>query len=221
MIKITEEQYNTRTPNSNANEFNNLSQEDKTIYLDRLSKYYSLFIQYLNSKMNLEKIDKELANSEMNFTSVKKEDMDLYQYLSSESLNYLYLRSNIYIERLNDEGLAFLDNASDVLNDETTYFIENTYPILISEVLEHGEVPINYGPAGNEQFFAPNENIIIGFRFDSPVDSIRKMGFIDFLKTYVEVSAKNKGITTPVNVIKYDNWSVNSLKSAEEETNKR
>ena len=84
-------------------------------------KYYTLYKNYkvlldkfLVDKFSLKEYDDRVANSELRFLPVKTEDMDYYQYMSSNmGLKYFYLRNNIYIEKLSNEDIEILVNLTE------------------------------------------------------------------------------------------------------------
>ena len=71
------------------------------------SKYYQLYKnykilldKYLVNKLELDVYDQSIDDTGLKFMPVKKEDMDYYQYISTMNLKYIYLRNNLYVEKL-------------------------------------------------------------------------------------------------------------------------
>ena len=100
--------FNTKVPYMNKKYFESLDNTNQENYLRLYEIYSNLLIQYFIKYYNLKEFDDVLSKDKRNFEKVSTYDMDIYQYLSSEYLNYIYLRNNIYIERLSNEELLYL-----------------------------------------------------------------------------------------------------------------
>lgn len=219
MKQITETEYNTRFPNRNSEYFQKLSSSEKAVYINCLNYYYNYFIIYLIEKLDLLKHDQNLAKSNNKFLQVSEENMDIYQYLSSSFLKYLYIRNNLYLDRLSDEEITklvnFQQNNTTLENSELLQFIESTYPRLIDEAPEK-QTRVNYGPE-NAQFMADSKSIIIGVRTDefynanstpnwSELHDNREIE-LDFFITYLR-NELDKKLSIPIEVIRYNDFSV-------------
>ena len=151
--------------------YENLDIRDKQQNFNEYFLYYKCFIVYFIEKYNLDKYDELINNSELNFTPIKEEDMDIYQYFSSPYLKYLYLRNSLHLERLTSDERLFLqyriENNNYNLDYEMKIFIERTYKKLIFEdVLKNGQrCLIAFGP-DNKELFAHNDSIVLGIRYD-------------------------------------------------------
>lgn len=147
--------------------FKNITEEE---YAEIYSIYRKLFTEYMIEKLNLKEYDRRIKNSGLNFCVNKEEDMDLYQYFSSEYLDYFYLRNNLYIEKLNDNELDFfrkkLKTGNYNLDDESRVMMEKTYQkIIFEDVLGNGEECTTFfGPSSG--YMAKNNGLIIGVRYD-------------------------------------------------------
>ena len=170
MKKITIEMYETRFPNGNFDYFNNLSNEDKEDYLNLYSLYSELLYRYIISKLNLKRYDDMIKNSKNNFKEVNILNMDLYQYLASDYLNFFYIRNNLYIERLNCEEIKFLKTINDSninSRDNINLFIEKTYEKVCLENLDpKNNYDIVYSKYDDLEYYKLNNCILIGYRFD-------------------------------------------------------
>ena len=229
--KVTISDYETRTPNSNSNYFNSLSEPEKAKYLDLYLLYYDLLYKYLISKLELQKYDDMLLNSQNIFYQVAIENMDLYQKIGSKYLKYFYLRNNLYIERLSKEELDFLNkklvNNNHDLDNETLTFINNTYQKVILENYQGEVYNINYGP-DSLSFYKPNNALIIGVRFDnyykSPLESDDEWNNkyndrLYELEIIMKIlSRKLEKFETLGYVIEYNDFSIKNLNSNEEKT---
>ena len=149
--------------------FEQMSKEEKEEYLQLYEKYYQLFLKYLLEKIPLKDYDELLKESELDFKVVSKEEMDIYQYLSSSLFNYFYIHNNVYIERLTDlekKTLQQITKQDEPLTEEARKFIEKTYKrcVLEGQNITEREY-VNFGPQ-SPQFYQPSNSIIIGFRYD-------------------------------------------------------
>jgi len=216
MKNITLEKYETRFPNSNEEYFNKLNIEQKQLYLDYVSKYYTLLLEFLIQKGNLKSLDDSLKNSKNNFIKVEEENMDLYQYMSSDNLQFLYLRNNIYVERLSKDDLNYLRSIDlNNLTEENFDFVKRTYELLINE--EYNKTTkMNFGPM-DEEFLSDSNSIIIGLRIDDyklddgiNADQIMNIeSELDFAKSFIK--AKLEKVVSNVKVIRYRSGSIKSL----------
>lgn len=165
---ITIENYQTRFPNNNSEYFNKLNISEREEYLGLFEKYHKLTLKYLLKKIPLLDYDKTLENNENKFIKVEKENMDMYQYLCSDDLDYFYLRNNLYIERLTSEEYEYLKNIDS--NSEEDEFIEKTLQKVITELPDR-KVSLCFG-SDNLKYFKPNGSLIIGIRYDEFSDKI-------------------------------------------------
>ena len=131
-------------------------------YFKLLNKYKSFFEKYLKEKLPLEQIDNNFKESNLDFKVIEDEDKDFYQITSTMGLHYIYLRNNIYIEKLNDEDINFLSK-KEKYDESIREFINRTFKIVINPFEESRK--IFYGPE-NGQFMCNTDDIVIGFRYD-------------------------------------------------------
>ena len=164
MITINNEMFNSKLPYTNIEYFNSLNENDKNNYLKLYSLYNELLYCFLIKKLELKKYDDTISNSFVEFVKVDEKNMDIYQYLSSNNLNFLYVHNNIYIERLTTEEINKLLNFSNNYNSEEALdFINSTYKKVI---FESNEGTTMYGP-DNLRFIKPSNGIIIGLRHNA------------------------------------------------------
>lgn len=161
MVEINKSLLETKLPYDNKEYFDSMSPEIQENYLKLYSLYNDLLIQYLIKKYNLNLYDEMIQNSKINFKKIDTKDMDIYQYTSSKYLNYLYIRNNIYIEKLSKEELLYLSNTNEILDTNNEQFIEKTYKKVIFE----NEYTM-YGP-DNPKFLKKPNTLVIGLRCKS------------------------------------------------------
>ena len=161
MVEINKSLLETKLPYDNKEYFDSMSPEIQENYLKLYSLYNDLLIQYLIKKHNLNLYDEMIQNSKINFKKIDTKDMDIYQYTSSKYLNYLYIRNNIYIEKLSKEELLYLSNTNEILDTNNEQFIEKTYKKVIFE----NEYTM-YGP-DNPKFLKKPNTLVIGLRCKS------------------------------------------------------
>lgn len=224
---INKENYETRFPNLNSNFINILDEDDIEIYLELYSAYSYFFRKYITDKLDLKKYDDKLTNSNLNYLKVKNKNMDIYQNFSRDVLNYFYIRNNLYVERLTLDEKAYVYQKfvtnDDVMSDKMICFIESTYKKVIFENMNNdGQLyDINYGP-DNPMYFAPNNALIIGVRYDDfnlngqtdeewDANRNKQFYYLFELMENIENDGKNK-FSAPVICIKYDEYSVKIVK---------
>lgn len=189
-------------------------------YIKLYNAYRELFTEYIEKKLELKKYDEKIIKSKLNFHRIQSENMDIYQYFSCEVLKYIYVRNNIHIERLTKEDKIFLELQSGnvKLNKETITFVERTYEkIIFEDILKSGEIcMIQYGP-NSSNFFARNDAVVIGIRYDKFVEqeinnnwdrsNEKQREFLFELMQEMNKEFKEK-LKVPVVVIEYDDLSV-------------
>lgn len=170
MKRITVEEFKTRTPISNKDYFESLSSQEQENYIELYNVYSALLTSHFIEKYKLDEYDNVLVNSPFSFPKVKEEDMDIYQYLASSNLSFIYLRNNLYIERLSQEEknqLVWLAQEDELeYTPEVEALIETTFRKVIAEnPTDEENLNVFYGPMSGD-FLAPDNAIIIGIRYD-------------------------------------------------------
>ncbi len=222
-ITIIKENYDTRFPKTNKKFVDSLDEESKELYINLYYAYSVLFNQYINVLLNLKEYDNELKD----LNPVKDENMDIYQYLSKDSLKYIYIRNNIYVERLSDEEKEFLMKCISDINEmpsvDVYNFIKNTYRKVIFENINNdGSIcAINFGPL-TQRYIFPNDSLILGIRYDkyansSISDEEFKNKYTSDLFKVTNISKKmsnelKEKLDIPIFVAIYDDYSVESIK---------
>ena len=141
----------------------------------KLYRYYQILLdKYLLDKFNLEEYDNRIANSDLLFIPVKKEDKDYYGYMSSMGLKYIYLRNNIYVEKLSNEDIDKIINLSgEEINKpskEIMDIIDRTYQTVIDYCGGKKISGIsNYGP-DTDNFWFDSSELVFGLIFDDFAD---------------------------------------------------
>lgn len=216
MITINNEMFSSKLPYTNIEYFNSLNENDKNNYLKLYSLYNELLYCFLIKKLELKKYDDMISNSFVGFTKVEEKDMDIYQYLSSNYLRFLYIRNNIYIERLTSEEINKLLSFSNNYNSEEVLdFINNTYKKVM---FESPDGTTMYGP-DNLRFIKPSNSIMIGIRHnafyirENEDENIwenkyeEKERYLNLFIPELERQLNNKGLGK-VFVIEYNDFSI-------------
>lgn len=220
---ITINDYDNRFPKLNEEYFNSLSDEEKQTYLKRLEIYHNALINMIIKSLDLKKLEDSINNSKNEFKPINNDKKDLYQLMSSDKLKYLYLRNNLYIERLSEEELKVLDNNK---NEEVYPLVQDTFKNIIDDYPGKNMIT-NYGP-NTDSFYAKSSNLIIGIRVDddyfpngsNKLELITNREFeLDFLKSFLESKIK-KNLDIEGTVIHYTKNSIKLLNSIEEEPTK-
>lgn len=218
---ISKSDYETRFPKSNNRFIESLDAISMNTYLSLYSMYSSLLENYLINKLSLKDYDDMIKDSGLNFIDIDFNEMDIYQRAYSNELSYIYLRNNIYIERLSIEEKEFLN---DILyevvkptDSEIDNFIERTYKkVLFENINNNGDVLMtNFGPeSGN--FMVPNNALVLGIRYDefnqanmddSTWDKNNKEQ-IKFLLNIEDQLINNSNLDIQVYIIKYNEYSI-------------
>ena len=224
MKKIEEFNFYTKFPFSNYDYFDGL--KDKEQYLKEYSLYNNLLLKYLIKKTSIKRFDDIIKNCKdysFEFEPLRY-NLDIYQYLCNEDLDFFYIRSNIYPENLNDSEKEFLDSLIDKdieYNREIEKFVEDTYLKVIYEKTRNNKpMMMNFGPSESEEFFALNDSLVIGGRFDVAVSHIdneedRKnyYGRINYFRQECEYLQErlSEELNIDVRVIYYDDNSIKEM----------
>ena len=222
MKKLEETIYKTRFPHNNEEYFNSLSLEGKSEYLLQVSYYHNYLMQFLIKNCQLDTLDNIFVKSKNNFCAVSLDKMDLYQYLCSEYLKYLYIRNNLYIERLTPDEKQELNSiiAQDdgTLSDEAIVFIQKTINKVLSEEVNSTTL-VNFGPSDSISYFAPANALVIGVRFDDYQDfddddwadkNFAREQELEFALQYIESAISHK-LNIDTKVIRYNDNTIKEL----------
>lgn len=110
----------------------------------------------------------------MELAKTPKNRMDMYQYVTSDVLNYFFIRNNVYVENLDADKWDFMSShieraAQGSSSAEIEAYVERTFGKALKEYLvrDHEEISsfLQYGP-NSSKYFAPNDAIVLGFRYD-------------------------------------------------------
>ena len=93
-------------------------------YFNLTNKYKRLLECSLIKCLPLEQIDSNMEKSDLGFVPVETPAMDFYQATSGMGLNYIYLRNNIYIEKLSEKDLVLLESLNSEEDEEQ--FVKRT-----------------------------------------------------------------------------------------------
>ena len=208
-------------------DINKLPDTEVQNYLNLSTLYRSLLNEYIK-QLGLENYENAIKNSELNFIPVNSSDQDFYQYYNNSNLDYYYIRNNIYIDRLTEKEKEYLQNKLNArdysLNDQDINFVSQTLSKVIKEV--HGTTPepfeVNFGPLSTG-FFAQNDALVIGFRYDlfndngmdedTFADNYEKQReFCLSLNEQLEIQLQNR-LQIPIKVIEYDENSIKKNQS--------
>ena len=230
MKYITVDEYNTRVPSLNEDYFNELDNDMKESYLAIYSIYSKFLIEYFIKNYKLNEYDEVLVESPYSFIKVKEDDMDIYQYFALGKLNYLYIRNNLYVERLSAEEQTFLIEKASldeiVYDDSVDEFIGSTFRrVMLENYEDEDAVSVCYGP-DSSNYLAPNNAIVIGIRYDDyeklPGESAddwaeannNRLHDIESLSTILEARLSRE-IGIPTYAIKYNEFSVKKRSSVD------
>lgn len=140
------------------------------IYCTLYKNYKILLDKYLLMKLSLKNYDDKLSTSELEFKSIDFKQMDCYQQLSTMGLKYLYLRNDLYLEKLSMEDISYVLNLSSEqlmsFDDNLIKFIERTYMDVIDSRKDKTIKQLNcYGP-DRDIFWIDSTELVFGVRYD-------------------------------------------------------
>lgn len=206
---ITKEQLETSIP---------YQRELSSNYLELYSLYNHLLMQYIIRFWGIKRYDEAFLESKNKFSPIKEEDMDIYQFRAKGYLSFLYLRNNIYIERLDSAEANYLERRlkeeSEELTNEDITFLNKTISKVILEDYKDSTMTL-YGP-DNGNFLRPRNAIIIGMRHDDFAESENpewegmhnKRATETYFFTRALVKELKEKLPVPVEIIEYNDFSI-------------
>jgi hypothetical protein len=133
----------------------------KYLYMQAL--YRKALENLLLESTNLKEFDDRLSSSELVFVPVPEKEQSFYQLYSTWDLQFVYLCSNIPLERLDEDDLAILDflikgGKVDISSELTTLVRRTFSDVLIANPNLDDDVLCGYGYSGN---ISPNRSIVL------------------------------------------------------------
>lgn len=190
--------------------------------------YKSILDTLLYKKLDLKYYDDLFINDPLKFCCNAPENYDVYQYISNMGMKFLYIRNNLFVERLSSDQINRLvfDYDKSALTSESVQIVEQTYADVIKYYTDKPDtMNVEYGPF-NPSFFAPNNSIVIGVNIDFFADN----GLHDneWKENFFNQTGKSNKIlkkigndlgnrlSIPVTVIRYDENSTIKLENKKE-----
>lgn len=139
---------------------------------EQMSREYRAMVNRYLEEIALGESDRAIAESELGFVPIVGKDKDYYQYYTGTKLQYYYVRNRFYMDEFADEELDYLkkrtNDGNDALTDEDRDFVRSTFLKVISEDVEgiDGVYSMDYGSTSPSGWFAPSDNLVLGFRYD-------------------------------------------------------
>lgn len=127
-------------------------------YLKLQMVYKCGLMQYLSDMLMLEEYEKEMAESPLGFLPCPENKQSVYQKYGMTGFKYIYLRNNLYIEKLESNELQILEECA----EKETY---NSDALLELAARTGREVITNEDPAVDaETFYLIYENRVSGMK---------------------------------------------------------
>lgn len=220
--KVNEKNLRTISPNNSTMILSTMSNEKKEEYIELYNMYRRLFSEFIIKKIDLQEYDKKIESSELKFKQLAQEDMDIYQFFTSDELRYFYIRNNIYIENLTDEEKNILKRKmleeNYELDEEALKMIESTYKkVIFEDALKNGKKCFTFFGPNSRNFMAENDSLVIGVRYDEffsegmndeEWDKLHDNQLIYLSKIVKEMDTEMKNkIDIPVSILMYDDFS--------------
>lgn len=135
----------------------NDSRVDNNTFLELQYKYREGFLKYLSTIINFGTIDEEIEKYDVDIPVLDDQEYNFYHHNSAIGSNYLYLRNNIHLERLNDEELKRLVSGEEDIN----YYADTYQKVLY----EDGDL-ISYGIYSDESNIKKAKALVFEFAYD-------------------------------------------------------
>lgn len=166
-------------------------------YVILQNKYRHALEDYIMKICDIRKYELRMEDSGIRFSKLEEDAQSIYQKWCTWNLNYIYLRNNVHIEKLDFQDLQILQNY-DIGSNELFDLVKRTYKEVIKvNVIDgkkiDGTFKVNYiNGFNNRESFADNDALVIVIReaFERyNVEGkelgtlvLKKMEFIDNLK---------------------------------------
>ena len=193
-----------------------------------VSVYKTILDVILYKALDLKYYDDLFVNDPLNFLCNAPENYDVYQYISNMGMKFLYIRNNLFVERLSAEQISKLiyDYDKSTISPESEEIVKQTYAETIKYYADKpNSMNVNYGPF-NPNFFAPNNSVVVGVNIDiftnnGLSDAEWKENFFKQLERMSEILSQIRNdlenkLDIPVTVIRYD---INSIIKISENNN--
>jgi len=181
-----------------------------------VSVYKPILDVILYKELDLKYYDDLFVNDPLEFICNTPENYDVYQYISNMGMKFLYIRNNLFVERLSiDQINNFVsDYDKSNISKESVEIVKQTYKDIIKYYTDKPDtMNVEYGPF-NPYFFAPNNSVVIGVNIDffsdnGLSDDKWKENFFNQMSKANEIldnmrnELANK-LSIPVTVIRYD-----------------
>lgn len=201
---------------------------DENDFNDRFFKLYInykiLFEKYLLKKLSLKQMDDRIINSGLLFSLVNKDNMDIFQMLSTMNLKYIYLRNSLNVDKLSRTDIELIvrlnENELNKPDDKLLDLVERTFKNVLDLDRDDEEIchMVCYGP-DRDDFWYDSRELVFGVRFDEYADNglgddqewvdnyFNQLQFLG--KLFNELSPKFSEILgIKVNFLYYDNVSI-------------
>jgi len=193
--------------------------------------YRTLLDHYLKNKLHLHDYDDRIANSSLRFIPVSREDMDYYQSISTMGLKYIYLRNEIYVEKLSEQDVLYYTSLTQAElrspGIKSLERVRRTYTDIIDGVTGQEKKDSvsgmsRYGP-DSDRFWFPSDQLVFGIRHDEFADNglgedeawmNNNFAQTSFINGIIEqMSAEcSRIIGKKVNVLLYDEFTAGTTK---------
>ena len=222
VCQITENNYKEQTPfilNRDLLVERGLSDGDgipNKRYFTLLNHYKGGLEKNLRDTLFLNLIDEKIKSSELHFIPVSSQKMDYYQATSQMGLQFIYLRSNLYIEKLSVSELDELEQLGG--NTGIKRFAAETFHKVINP-WDNDHTIMFFGPE-NGNFLVYSGTLVLGIRHDEFSDHLDGEAFLtSFLQKQMSIARLIslveiyglKTLNIPVRMIQYNEVSAPCL----------
>lgn len=163
------------------------------IYLKGLEKY-------LLDKVDLKKYDNMLENSECEILSLPDEKKSYYQQISTLNFKYIFIRNNMYVEKLSSEVLNFfIDkiNKNDFsIDNQVEDIIEHTYKQVISKnfingkYIENATILYDAEFGNSENYSAKCDDLVLVIQIADRDTNMTRKEYIQYLRKRIDIINK-------------------------------
>ncbi len=172
--------------------------KDYDSFLQDQILYRQIFEEYLRTKVSFEEIDKYIETNNISIPLIEDKDINFYHKFSHLGSNYLFLRNNIHVEKLNPEEIIELHNLK---NPEQ--FILKTYEKVL---YEDGDFVFAGVPM--DETLVASKSIFFEFAFQlAKIEDIKTLKEIKKIETKILAFLKTNLDFNQIGLIEYNGMS--------------
>ena len=178
-----------------AQEKNLIINDDCSLYSSIQKLYLKGLEKIISDKIDLKIYDDMFNNLQCEIKPITSDKKTYYHKLSDLKLNFIFIRNNMYVEKLSNEVLDYfknkINNNDFNIDDMTLNIINNTYKDVISKNYFNGKYFDNVNclydadSGSSENYSAKSNDLVFVIQIGDYETNLDKADYIEYLKNRV------------------------------------